>query len=306
MPSSTSNRCRSTTPSSLSWEGRPLQQVLQSGAALLQAAGVESPRRTMELLLCHVLGCSRAWLYGHDDTALPALAARQLQRLLRRCLRREPLQYVLGEVDFCGLRLRVRPGVFIPRPETELLVEEAIRILRQLPVPNPAVLDLGTGSGAIAVAIAAHHPGARVLGVDISARALRCARSNARALGIRRVRFRPLDILRQLPQGRFHMVVSNPPYIPAARLPQLQPEVREYEPAEALTDFADGLSFYRRYAHILPQVLLPGGVFLLELGDGLASAAVDILRSTGARLSVRRDYAGTERILIGWMPDSPR
>jgi release factor glutamine methyltransferase len=260
----------------------------------------------MELLLCHVLGCSRAWLYGHDDTALPALAARQLQRLLRRCLHREPLQYVLGEVDFCGLRLRVRPGVFIPRPETELLVEEAVRILRQLPVPNPAVLDLGTGSGAIAVAIAAHHPGARVLGVDISARALRCARSNARALGIRRVRFRPLDILRQLPQGRFHMVVSNPPYIPAARLPQLQPEVREYEPAEALTDFADGLSFYRRYAHILPQVLLPGGVFLLELGDGLASAAVDILRSTGARLSVRRDYAGTERILIGWMPDSPR
>jgi release factor glutamine methyltransferase len=156
---------------------------------------------------------------GHGSTGTttrlsPPLPPASSRGCFRRCLRREPLQYVLGEVDFCGLRLRVRPGVFIPRPETELLVEEAVRILRQLPVPNPAVLDLGTGSGAIAVAIAAHHPGARVLGVDISARALRCARSNARALGIWRVRFRPLDILRQLPQGRFHMVVSNPPYIP--------------------------------------------------------------------------------------------
>ncbi len=306
MPSSPSNHSRSTTPSSLPWEGIPVRQVLQSGAALLQAAGTESPRRTMELLLCHVLGCSRAWLYGHADTAFPASAVQQLRKLLRRCLRREPLQYVLGEVEFCGLRLRVRPGVFIPRPETELLVEEALRLLRQLPAPNPAVLDLGTGSGAIALAIAAHYPSARVLGVDISERALRCARSNAHALGIRHVRLRRLDILTQLPQGRFHMVVSNPPYIPASRLPQLQPEVREHEPAEALTDFADGLTFYRRYAHILPQLLLPGGVFLLELDDGLASAAADILHSTGALLSIQRDYAGADRILIGRMPDSPR
>lgn len=265
---------------------------------LLEESGIESPRRTAELLLCHVLGLSRLDLVLRRNEPLPAPAWRRLRALLRRRLQHEPLQYLLGEVEFYGLRLKIRRGVFIPRPETELLVEEALaRIEPRAPV---RVLDIGTGSGCIALAIAAHRPTAEVVGVDISARALRLARSNARRLQLANVRFFLRDILRQLPpRAPFQLVVSNPPYISAALLPQLQPEVRCFEPPEALTDGADGLSFYRHFARLFPRILLPGGSFLLELPEGAAHTIATLFEPIASALQLRKDYAGTERILVG-------
>ncbi len=301
MPNSTSSRSRSITLSKLRLRCARLQDLLAATAQLLEEAGLDSPRRTAELLLGHVLGLSRLELFVRGDTPVPPAAYRRLSRLLRRRLHREPLQYLLGTIDFYDLSLRIRRGVFIPRPETELLVEEALTLLRTVPWPRPVrILDIGTGSGCIALALAYHFPEACVYGIDISRAALRLARENARRLGLLHVRFRQLDILHTIPPGApFHLVVANPPYIPAARLSELQPEIRFYEPRQALTDEADGLTFYRRFAELFPRLLTPGGAFVLELGDGSAEAVVELFRPTTAQLRLRRDYAGTERVLIG-------
>jgi release factor glutamine methyltransferase len=205
---------------------------------------------------------------------------------------------VLRETEFYGLPIHVRRGVFIPRPETELLVDEALAIL---PADMPArILDIGTGSGCIALAIAAHRPRARVIGIDISATALRVARSNARRLGIRNVRFAYCDILHSLPpEAPFDLVVCNPPYIPAAEVPHLQPEVCLFEPYEALTDGGDGLLFYRRLAELVPFLLHPQGSLILELADGAAAAVVPLFQNRLRALRLRADYAGVQRVLIG-------
>ncbi|GBD07218.1 Release factor glutamine methyltransferase [bacterium HR21] len=297
MPSSPSSPCRNTTPSNLP-SGVSIGELRRTLVRLLQTEGLDSPQRTAELLLCHVLGWSRLELLLRQHEPFPHTARPTLLRLLRRRLRREPLQYVLGETEFFGLPLLLQRGVFIPRPETEVLVEEALAHIPPESGTPFRVLDIGTGSGCIALALAFHRPAATVLGIDIATTALRCARRNARRLGLRNVRFLSLDILRDTPPGApFQLIVANPPYIPIDLLPQLQPEVRLFEPHEALTDGADGLLFYRRFAELFPSLLAPGGHFLLEVADGMATHVAALF--PGATLRIRRDYAGIERVLIG-------
>lgn len=307
MPSSTSSLSRNTSPSKPRLARSSLRALLTATSQLLAEAGLDSPRLTAELLLCHVLGLSRLELLLRGELPVPAAAYRRLRRLLQRRLQREPLQYLLGTTEFYDLRLRIRPGVFIPRPETELLVEEALTLLRTQPWSWPVrILDIGTGSGCIALALAHHFPEASVCAIDISPAALRLARENARRLGLSCVRFRRMDILHRIPPGSpFHLVVANPPYIPAAAVPHLQPEVCLYEPRAALTDEADGQTFYRRFAYLFPRLLVPGGAFVLELGDTAAEAVTELFGPIAAELRLRRDYAGTERVLIGILGPSP-
>lgn len=298
MPHSRSSLCKSTTLSKLLPRPCTIGQLRSVLVQLLEERRLDSPRRTAELLLCHVLRLSRLELLLRQHEPFPEAARRSLLRLLQRRLQHEPLQYLLGTTEFFGLPLVVCRGVFIPRPETEILVEEALRLLPVECSTPLRVLDIGTGSGCIALALALHRPAATVLGIDISEQALRCARSNARRLQLRNVCFRRLDILRERPPGEpFQLIVANPPYIPADMLPQLQPEVQLFEPREALTDGADGLLFYRRFAELFPSLLAPGGHFVLEVADGAAARVAALFSS--AMLRIRKDYAGIERVLIG-------
>ncbi|HEX2044510.1 MAG TPA: peptide chain release factor N(5)-glutamine methyltransferase [Gaiellaceae bacterium] len=271
-------------------------EAVRSVAGGLDAAGVPSPRIDAECLVASVLGVSRAGLYAAgreltEDELQGVLALRERRRA------REPLAYVLGEWGFRRLTLRVDRRALVPRPETEVLVERCLAHLAGLAAPS--VVDVGVGSGAVALAIADEHPGARVLGIDSSAAALALARENLERLdGDGRVRLRRGDLLRGL-SGPFDLVVSNPPYVSPDEYERLQPEIRLWEPYEALVGERVGETIARQ---ALP-LLRPGGPLVLECGDGQAAALAAELRSLGYEdVLVTPDLAGRERIVEGRRP----
>ncbi|HWC49949.1 MAG TPA: peptide chain release factor N(5)-glutamine methyltransferase [Solirubrobacterales bacterium] len=270
------------------------------GAAVdgLTAAGVEDPRLDAELLLAEAMGRERAALVAEPSAQVPPAAARRFGEMVRRRLRREPVAYILGRKGFRRLELAVDPRVLVPRPETELLVELALEL-------RPArVLDVGTGSGAIALAVADELPAAEVTATDTSPGALEVARANAERLGLaERVRF----VEGALPDegDGFDLVLANLPYVAERDWSSLQPEVTQYEPREALLAGPDGLDAYRalipkcapllsRYAEQMR------GALAVELGEGQAPAVAELMRAAGfAEVEVRRDLAGIERVVIG-------
>jgi release factor glutamine methyltransferase len=270
----------------------PLEAVRRV-AQVLDASGVPSPRVDAEILVAHVLGVSRSEVYSADDQ----LGEEQLRRLNsaqeRRRLR-EPLAYILGEWGFRRLTLKVDCRVLVPRPETEVLVERCLEHLRDL--SEPRVLDVGVGSGAIALAIADEHPAARILAVDRSADALAAARENlARAPVDGRIEFRQGNLLAGI-SGPFDLVVSNPPYVSPEDFETLEPEVRLFEPREALV----GVGVGGEIAGASRAVLAPGGWLLLECGDGQAADLAAELERLGYRDVVRtRDLADRERVVEG-------
>jgi len=271
-------------------------KVLQWTAGYLREKGVEEGRLDAELLLSDALGLDRVGLYLNYDRPLTAAELALFRKGVSRRARREPLQYILGRVEFWSLPFVVNPAVLIPRPDTEILVEEALKRASA----GAAILDVGTGSGAIAVALAHELPEAAVEGVDISPEALEVASENARRNGVDgRVRFRKTD-LGSLPEGPFDLIVSNPPYIPGGELVALMPEVRDFEPRLALDGGGDGLDCYRLLAHQAPSRLRSGGWLLLETGVGQASAVQKLLAEAGL-LDVfsRNDYAGIPRVVGG-------
>ena len=257
------------------------------------------PRLEVRMLLEHALGKPRAWLLAHDTDPAPAVAAELYRALAERRLAGEPMAYLLGEREFMGHPFRVTSDVLIPRPDTELLVETAIEALSG--TPGPTVLDLGTGSGAIAVSVALARPQAVVSATDRSAAALAVATDNAGRLGAR-VRFLQGDWFGALPAGeRFDLIVSNPPYIDSAD-PHLQQGDLRHEPRGALTDDADGLSALARIAADAPGWLKPGGALWMEHGWDQAEAVRNLLRAAGlTRVASRRDLAGIERISGGYL-----
>ena len=228
------------------------------------------------MLLTHLLGIDRAGLIAHPERRLDREQLAAYQRLVERRLRFQPMQYILGEQEFFGLRLAVSPAVLIPRPETELLVEA---VLARAGLGSPRILDVGTGSGAIAIAFACTLPGAEITAIDLSPEALAVARANAAAHGVDgRIRFVESDLLEGLAVGEsFDVVVSNPPYVPEGDAAAMHPQVREYEPAHALFAGADGLAVYERLVPEAAGHLAPGGLLALEIGYGQHGAVAELL-----------------------------
>ncbi|HLF68619.1 MAG TPA: peptide chain release factor N(5)-glutamine methyltransferase [Gaiellaceae bacterium] len=270
--------------------------TLEQSTARLEDAGCESPRVDAEILLAHVLGTNRAGLYAESRRRLTESEERALESLLERRVQREPLAYVLGEWGFRRLALLVDPRVLVPRPETEIVVGRALALIAGL--EEPRVLDVGTGSGAIALAIADEHPGARVTGIDVSGDALDVARANARRAGLSVALLRA-DLFEGLPDGPWDLVVANPPYVAPDEIDGLESEVREWEPRTALV----GEGATEAIASSALGVLREGGALVLETASGEARRIAELLRSLGyVDIGVTRDLAGHERVVEGRRP----
>jgi release factor glutamine methyltransferase len=270
-----------------------VEAALAHAEESLRNAGVENARVDAEIVVGHVLHVSRSQLAVEGGRLLVSTQEEQLAALVERRCTREPLQYVLGEWGFRRLTLNVDSRALIPRPETEVVVERALALLAGRVVP--AVLDVGSGSGAIALAIADEHRGSRVLGIDSSADAVALARENAERCKLD-VDFAAHDLFDGLPTGPWDLVVSNPPYVPLDDRPELAPEVRDWEPAEAL----HGSSATQEIARETIGVLEEGGALVLEVGDGQAGDVAGLLRSLGyADVRVTLDLTGRERVVEG-------
>jgi len=232
--------------------------------------GMATPRLDAEVLLAETLGLDRVGLYTHFDQPLhPDELARFKQLILRR-LRREPVAYILGRKEFWSIPLHVTPDVLIPRPDSETLVFEALKVLEPEKGKNLCFLEIGTGSGALSIALAKELPAARGVATDLSPKALVVAEENALRCGVReRMRFLRGDLFQPLGKGEaFDLIVTNPPYVPRGDFPSLMPEVRDYEPRIALDGGEDGLDFFRRALPAVSEYLPPGGWFLAEMGSG--------------------------------------
>ena len=268
-------------------------EALAAATDALAAAGVESPRLDAELLLAHALGVTRTQLFAAPEDEAPA----GFEALLARREAREPLAYVLGEWGFRRLTLTTDRRALVPRPETEIVVERCLALLAGLEAPS--VLDVGVGSGAIALALADEHPGARVLGVDVSADALDLARENAERTGLAdRVAFEPGEAA-ALPAGPFDLVVSNPPYVEPGEVDTLEPEVRDWEPRGALV----GPDTTGAIVSGAWERLRPGGFLVLETHPSAAARVAELVRRRGFdRSRITRDLAGRERVVEGRRP----
>jgi release factor glutamine methyltransferase len=278
--------------------GASVREALDAAVDALVAAGVDEPRLDAELLLGEAMGRGRAALVAEPGAEVPPAAARQFGEFVRRRLRREPVAYIVGRKGFRRLELAVDPRVLVPRPETELLVELALELR---PV---RVLDVGTGSGAIALAVADELPEAEVTATDTSPTALEVARGNAERLGLaERVRF----VEGTLPNSErgWDLVLANLPYVAEREWSSLQPEVTKYEPRSALLAGPDGLDAYRalipecspRLSRYAEQMR---GALAVEVGEGQASAVAELMRRGGLdEVETRRDLAGIERVVVG-------
>jgi len=274
-------------------------KIIREAAARLGSAGIEDAAREAEMLLMHASDIRREALYAHDPEVSDE-AARAMGAYVERRSTREPIQYIIGRVEFLGLNILVGPGVLVPRPETEMMAAEARRIINELcGVDATGVLDLCTGSGCLALAIASENPALKVDAVDISETALSYARRSAELNDISNVSFLPGDLFAPVAGSRYAMIVSNPPYIVSADIDTLQPEVSRYEPRAALDGGTDGLVFYRRIVEPAPEYLVGGGVLMLELGVAQYADVSAMARDAGfADVRAMRDLAGIERVLI--------
>lgn len=274
-------------------------KVLNWTKGYLAEKGVENPRLEAEWMLCEALSLDRVGLYLNFDKPLSDAELALYRGMVARRGRREPLQYILGSQEFMGLEFRVTPAVLIPRHDTEVLVTEAVKRGGAC----RSILDIGTGSGCVAIAVAKALPEAEVCTVDVSGEAIEVARGNAERNGVS-VQFFQGSLFEPFAGKRFDMLVSNPPYITSADLASLQQEVRDFEPAGALDGGGDGLDFYRRITAGAPAHLNPGGWLLFEVGAGQAGEVLELLNSggfTNERFS-QTDPAGIERVVGARLP----
>ncbi|MFF2633990.1 peptide chain release factor N(5)-glutamine methyltransferase [Microbacterium sp. NPDC058021] len=267
-------------------EAARVAETLRGAVDLLQRAGVTSPDVDAELLLAHVLGIGRGELHAAlvRGDALPDAAASDYADLLARRAAREPLQHLTGLAPFRHLELRVGPGVFVPRPETETVAQIAIDALTAAAVPEPVAVDLGTGSGALALALATEVPHARVHAAENSVDAFVWAKENFLLVGASNARLAFIDLAEAFPEldGTVSVVVSNPPYVPAAAIPR-DPEVRDWDPPAALYGGADGLDVVRVISGVAARLLHPGGTLVLEHGERQGEPIRDLLTADGWR-----------------------
>jgi release factor glutamine methyltransferase len=280
----------------------PLRAVLESAVKALAEAGIGNSRLDAELLLAAALDTERTNVIA-GAVELSSEGLTRFGDLIARRAAREPLAYILGRKEFFSLEFEVTPAVLIPRPETEMLVGAALEAATRK--PDCAVLDLGTGSGAIALALAANAPRMRIVATDVFQSALEIARRNAVRLGLGdRIEFRlgdcwtALGALDGFAADRFDLVVSNPPYIEDRELERLEPEVARFEPRMALAGGIDGLDFYRRICARIGEYLKPGGELMVEVGAGQAERVAALCRSVGcAETILIKDLAGWPRVV---------
>jgi len=271
-------------------------RILEWTTGYFRERSIESARLDAELLLADVLDLDRVGLYLHFDRPLEPAGLKPYRELVKRRATHEPLAYIRGETEFWSLPFKVSPAVLIPRPDTEILVEEALSYLGD----SGRILDIGLGSGAIAVALAHERPGTFVDGVDISSEAVALANENAQLNGVaERVDFQVGD-LNAFSGGPYDLIVSNPPYIPQADIAGLMPEVREFEPMAALDGGADGLDAYRAILCQAPAALNDGGGLLVEIGIDQAAAVQQLFSEAGfVDIRLRDDYSGIPRVVSG-------
>ena len=299
-------------------------EAIQKSAEFLARKGVESPRLQTELLLAHLLKLPRMKLYLNFERALTPAETDALRESVKRRGQREPLQHITGSTSFCGFEITVNRHTLIPRPETELLAEPGWEFLARLSAEAerrtparreggeppehvgpeagaPTALDFGTGTGCIAIALAAKCPSAKIVATDISPDALALAGENAARNKVAgQIQFLPGDGFAAVPAGaHFDLIISNPPYIPSAEIATLQPEVRDFDPRAALDGGTDGLDFYRKLCVESKRFLKPEGKIMLEFGDGQADSVRKIFEAEKWIVeAVKEDYSHRERILI--------
>lgn len=268
--------------------GSPVREALDAAVDALTAAGVDDPRLDAEVMLAAAMGTDRAALYADPDSKMEPAAARKFAEMVRRRVRREPVAYILGRAWFRQLELVIDGRVLIPRPETELLVE--------LAQDRQRVLDVGTGSGAIALAIANERAGVRVTGIDSSPDAIQVARANAARAGLE-VEFLIADLI---VGGPYELIVSNPPYVREGEWDSLQPEISLYEPREALLGGDDGLDIIRDLIPAAADVLVRGGRLAIEVGQGQSRTVESLFERSGfTQVEAIRDLAGMPRVVTG-------
>lgn len=271
-----------------------VSRELSAAIIRLREAGVDTPQLDAQLMMAHALGCSRLDVIAHPERVLATTEETAFRSMLDRRAARYPLAYILGHKEFFGLEIDVSPAVLIPRPETEILVEECIRRVGD----EPLIADIGTGSGAIVMALAVSIPRARIWATDTSEEALKVARANAEKHGVAtRVTIVRGDLLEPLmgQPGGFDAIVSNPPYVPSGDIESLQPEVR-CEPAEALYAGLTGLEAFRR---LFPQAVGLSKLVAVEIGIGQADPVTQTARDAGwGDVEIIRDLAGIERVVV--------
>ena len=275
-----------------------IREALRSSAERLEMHHVSNARLTVELLLAHTLSVAREYLYAHDDRMLSDDEAQRLEDLLYDRIGGVPLQYIVGRQEFYGRYFLVNPSVLIPRPETEYIVEAVLENsgIKGCDPLIPRILDIGTGSGCIAVTLALEIPGAHVFAADISEEAVRVAKRNAAALDAG-VDFICMDVMDAV-QSKFDFIVSNPPYVRRNELSYLQREVRDHEPHVALFSPEDELAIYRRLVAGAESMLNAGGYLIMEIGIGMDETVLALFGSNWEKLPTKTDLQGIPRTVI--------
>lgn len=286
-------------------ESWTVARLLEWTTGRFKERGIDSPRLEAEILLACALGIRRIDLYVRHDQIVDDAGRARFRDMVRRRQEGCPTAHIVGKKEFYSLDFAVSPATLIPRPDTELLVDEALRQAK--PLTDPLIADIGTGTGCVAVALAHRLPKARIVAVDISAEALETARGNATRLGVAdRVDFRLGDLLAPLAGLRPDLIVSNPPYIPTNDIAGLDPGVRDHEPALALDGGPDGLRVIERLAEQALSLLAPGGRLLVEIGAGQEEGARGVLTRAGFTVeSVRKDGGGHPRVVRAGRPSAP-
>jgi release factor glutamine methyltransferase len=272
--------------------------VIKWGADYFTRQGIDNSRLEVEWLLSHHLGIQRVDLYVQYDRPLSPEELTGFRALIKRRVNGEPFQYILGVAPFYGRDFKVTRDVLIPRPESEILIQ----VLRK-GTPPTSILDIGTGSGCLAITASLVYPDASTLAIDISNEALELSRENADTFGTQRIIFQQMDIRTALPGDSFDVILCNPPYVAASEYPDLQREIREHEPPIAVTDNADGLSFHRRLAEVGGSLLNRNGRMLVEIGGSMQSErALSIFSKAGAQAIVHQDLQGEDRVCeVRWV-----